>query len=899
MKQLALGLVLMAGVCAHGETYWAKAAASGKTPPACFIWYGNEACTEQVTVTPKANDGNTYVVLGSSKMTGAYTAPVGTHWIFGKDGVNVGTSASRPSFNTNGGGTTLNFGEDCVIYGMEAKPNSSGNLQWAGTNTFVKTSGLEIKFNVSNAESAAPRGIELCGTFKGESDVVVAFVRSGGATGGTSNYILSGDFSEYKGKFTASNGAADRSAVLTMSSVSAFGDPTVEATDYLTLNNRATLVIDPKVTQYATKGIKVNLGASDEAYVSASSATPWTLTAPLAGTQGTLAKAGDGTLTLAGSVGVKNLRVDAGTLVIDSAATFAEGTTLTVKSGSQVVSRLGLKIPNVMVVVEQGGGFSFDFTVPYDGTSVTTLDMTTMQAADWNELSKPVPVQLSQAIVQPLNATNRFAVAKFASTLGVQVADFKDATPKTYGLPLTWFEVESDGNGADVVYLVARPAVHLAISESALGRVPELLPAKQATADEQELDTWSDGLAAHEGADYVVTNASRTCSSTGWAGASGVFEFPGETLTFVNGGFDTKTPVNRFKRLIEFSGVANRAQGYAYGDCRHVIEGELELPSGTVTFQGASGGSGATAHRDQFDIAATVTGSGVLSFTGNGKGLSARFSGDGTGFAGTMSVNMDSGNLLAFDDVMSLVADRTVANPRAIYVATSGSGLLATDNTVFEGVNYGIAVQGADGVLSVAEGKTLTLNGNLRFQEKIAVKSGLGTLALGGNILYQYDGFIDPDDPWPASGFVLNVKEGWVQPYVWNNALSYRYMRLKFGAGETVGLAIDPVTTDADIAKYGMHLAKPNAIQFDTGVNALRVKVLLGEREGQQIESDIDVPVLTVPDALAESLAGKIVVAKNFKGGKATVRSAPAEDLEGFTTFTAHIEPTGLAIFIR
>lgn len=897
MKQLVLGLALMAGVCAHGETYWAKAAASGKTPPACFVWYSDEACTEQVTVTPKANDGNTYVILGSAKMTGAYTAPVGTHWIFGKDGVNVGTSAARPSFGTNGG-VTLNFGEDCVIYGMNVQPNSSGNLRWAGTNTFIKTS-LEIKFNVSNTESAAPRGAELCGVFKGESDVVVDFSRGGGQAGGTSKYILSGDFSEYKGKFTASNGATDRSAVLTMSSVSAFGDPTVEATDYLTLNNRATLVIDPKVTQYTTKGVKINLGDSDEAYVSASVASPWTLTAPLAGTKGTLAKTGDGTLTFAGSVGVKKLRVDAGTLVVDSAATFAEGTTLTVKSGAQVVSRLGLKIPNVTVVVEEGGGFSFDFTVPYDGTSVTTLDMTTMQAADWNELSKPVPVQLSQAIVQPLNATNRFAVAKFAAALGVNVTDFKDATPKTYGLPLTWFEVESDGNGTDVVYLVARPAVYLSVSEATLGCVPELLPATQANADEQELGTWSDGLAAHEGADYVVANASRACSSRDWAGASGVFAFPGETLTFVNGGFDTKTPVNRFKRLVEFGGVSNRAQGYSSGDCRHVIEGELELPSGTVSFQGNSGGSGESAHRDQFDVAATVTGAGVLSFTGNGKGLSARFSGDGTGFAGTMSINMDSGNLLAFDDVLSLVADRTVANPRAIYVATQGSGLLATDNTVFEGVNYGIAIQGVDGVLSVAEGKTLTLNGNLRFQDKVAVKSGLGTLALGGNISYQYDAYLDPDAAWPSSGFLLKVKEGWVQPFAWNNALSYRFMRLKFFAGESVGLAIDPATTDADIAKYGMRLAKPNAIQFDTGVDALRVKLLLGEREGRQIESGIVVPVLTVPNELAESLAGKIVVAKNFKYAKATVTSAPADGLDGYTTFTVTLEPSGIVILLR
>lgn len=884
------------GYASQAEMYWAKAAASGKTPPDCFVWYADEAGTQAATVTPKANDGNTYVVLGSSKMTGNYTAPAGTTWYFGADGKTIGTKSTRPSFGTNGG-VTLNFG-DCTIFGLRAQPNSSGNLSWAGNNTLVKTDQA-IEYSVQNAESAVPRGINLSGSFHGTEDVVVNFTRGGSAVGGRSNYILSGDFTDYRGKFTASNGDASKVAWLSLKGDSAFGDSSIACTDYIRLDSFTTLEIAPNVTQYATKGIKLNLTANQTNFLYAAEATPWTLTAPLSGTVGTLAKTGEGNLTLATSVAIGKISVKEGTLVIDSAASFAAGTQMYVWPGAQVVSRVGLNIPNVTVTVAEGGGFSFDFTAPYDGTHVTTLDMSTLPATDWEALSKPVPVQLSQAIVQPFSTTNRFAVAKFPSTLGVTAEDFRDATPKTYGLPNTTFEVASDGNGYDVLTLVASPVIHLAVTRDELGAAARLLEATQTPkAGGDPLPVWSDGQTPHAGADYVVATDVAMVTADGWQSKGSRFEFPGDSLTLVAGDVHPKTETNTFKRLIVHNGVKFVADGFGLGDTRHVIAGDVELVSGTVRFTGNKGESGGTPYRSHFDIAATMHGAGILCFDGDSGGYNPVFSGSGQDFDGTVRLEMtateSTRTALETADILSLVADRAQADPRALLLVNTYNGLWLTEDSVLEGVNYGLATQGAADYLGVAEGKTLTLNGNLRMQSALLHKYGAGTLSLGGQILYTYDGKVNPKD---ATSFdpVLAVGEGWVMPYAWNNAKSYRYLNLRFTSNDA-GLAIDTQTADAHIAKYGLCLYNDDPIRFGNANVKLNVKLLLSDED---VTKNGSYPVLTVKDDVAEKIKDRIAVLKNFTGASATVAAVPADGLDGFTTLVVNLQATGLVILFK
>ena len=888
--------VLLACALAGGAqagTYWLNAATGGAKPPACFRFYSDEACTQEAAVTPTEDDGNVYVVLGASKMTSAYTAPRGTAWVFGADGVRVGTQKALPDFYTNGG-IALDFsgGGVATNYGLKCKVNSAGTLLWKGAHAFVDA-GQTFTFSVDNAESAVPRGIALAGTFHADESVVVTLTRAGGQAGSTSYMDLTGDFSAFRGRFLAKNTDADRTFFLRLTSASAFGAPDAARADALTLAGFVRWSVAAAVRQDAAKGVTLDLTETQTSELYAAEGEDWTLTAPLAGKTGTLAKGGPGRVTLAGPLEITQLVVNEGTLVVDAAAAFAPGTTLEIRPGAQVVSRQGLAIPNVTVVRAEGAGFSFDFTTPFADGQAATLDQSALAAADWAALVKPVPVQLSQAIPLPLDETNRYALVRFPASLGVKAADFRDTTPKTSGLPTTWIEVVPDGEGGDVVTLVARPAVRLAAARAALGFTPSLLEAVQTTDAGETPATWSDGRAPHAGADYLVDNGSPTVTGPGWAGRGSLFVFPGESLTYANGSFWSKHETNRFARLVVCEGVTCFAMGTSAGDNWHVLEGALELPSGKVSFQG----TGDAGYRAQFELAATVTGQAALAFTGDSKGLPARFSGDGTGFGGTVRLEMtgtqDVHAGLECANPFALVADRAVADPRALYVANAYNDLRVTeDATLANDVLYGLALGGSWSALSVAAGRTLTLDGRLRLQSLNAEKRGEGVLALGGQILYSCDGGSTPKD-----SYVLHVREGWVKPHAWRNGASYSQLCLKL-YDAAAGIACEPAPADAHVARYGLCLERDDAVSFADDTAKLGVRLLLPEA-GAALRRSVVCPVLTVPDALAPSLAGRFAVVKDDANSRATVTAAPAEGKAGFTTFTVTREPLGLTVILR
>ena len=142
-----------------------------------------------------------------------------------------------------------------------------------------------------------------------------------------------------------------------------------------------------------------------------------------------------------------------------------------------------------------------------------------------------------------------------------------------------------------------------------------------------------------------------------------------------------------------------------------------------------------------------------------------------------------------------------------------------------------------------------------------------------------------------------------MKPVAWNNEAAYYRTRFVAAASDA-GFAFDAAPSDTHIAKYGLCLAYDNSITFDTNIETLPIKVDLPETlplvNGlRKVTTSFSVPVLTVPDALATTLAGKLKVVKNYRGAKATITSAAATDMAGYTTFTVTFEPAGLAVIIR
>ena len=518
--------ILSAAACAaaNAATYWLGAGSNGK-PPACFNFYSDEGRTTQVSVTPAENDGNTYVVLGSGKMQGSYTAPAGTTWIFGKDGQTIGTSKAYPAFNSNGYNQNTDFG-NCTIYGIQVTVASDGILNWKGVNTLVD-SGQRFVFRTTAVGSTA-RGVNLAGTFIADAGVLVQLNGDWWNGGSTAKLTMSGNFSAYKGKISAAQNASTTEFSLT--SASAFGDPSVSMDDYLTVKKNVTLVIDPAVTQYATKGVTFSLGSDETAYINVASGKDLALIAPINGSSGTLSKTGAGALTVATSVETTNLSVDAGTLIVDSTASFAANTTLKVKSGATVVSRVGSSIPNVTLDLSEGGSFSYDFTVPFNGTSATTMDYASLTAADRSLLTKPIAITLSQKITVPQNTAMSLDVARFSASAGFEAADFSDGTEKTYGLPRTSFTLSEPVNGIVTLTMAVRPAITRTGGDKFAPLDAQYTYTSGNPPSYSTTPVWSDGLAAHPGADYALLHSSGWSVSTYYAWHSGTETFAGDSL---------------------------------------------------------------------------------------------------------------------------------------------------------------------------------------------------------------------------------------------------------------------------------------------------------------------------------------------------------------------------------
>ena len=895
---LAALTALLAACSASAETYWAKAATSYAAPPKCFTFYSDEACKTVASVTPTAGDGNTYVVLNSmtGKATGSYTSPAGVTWVFG-----TATGASA-GFRTNGG-ITLNFG-NCTIYGMEVKVNSAGTLNWAGTNTLVNGGSSTIRFN-GDGLSSDTRSVNLSGKFIADANFSgrIWFVRGSGSDGYHTAHKISGDFTEFKGGIgTYAGSSAKQLNGLELTSASAFGDPTVTKADYLKLANWTRWTIGNDVTQYATKGILIEKSATSAMH--AESGASWTLTAPVTNTDGgaTLQKTGAGTVTLAGSLSVPNLDVKEGTLVIDSTATFAQATALTIRSGATVVTRQGISIQNVTITKEDGAVLSLDFTVPYADDATEALDYSTLTAEAWAGMDKPLPLKLSTPISHPVNAALRLPMIKLPSSLNATAADFSDTTGKTYDLPVTSFEVEKGDDDCDIVYLNVRPVVYLDTDQTTVGHDVYLLDAKQTDKSGAEYATWSDGSAPHAGADYVIANDTWVRTVNDYT--PGAVTFPGDSLTFANGTFVSKAERCVFNRLAVYGGVGFALYGYQGGDSVHVIDGPCHIASsGTLTFNLSTDKS----DRHAVDFAGTLTGSGTLAFAGSPNGLNARISGDVSGFAGKI-VNGATGTVsapafLACADLNALLAPRTVVDNTALKASGEYSGFHATADGTFADAGYALMLGGWDSAISVAEAKTLTVTGKMILGSSRTSKHGAGTLALAGKTLYSGDAQSKPENTLNKTSYYFYLRGGYVKPVAWNDEASYYRTRF-VAATSDAGFAFDAAPSDTHIAKYGLCLAYDDAITFDTNIETLPIKVDLPETWAltngrRKVESRLAVPVLTVTDACAATLAGKLKVVKNYRGAKATITSAAAKDMTGFTTFTATFEPVGLAVIIR
>lgn len=858
LKALVALPALAACAAASATTYWCGAGSSGK-PPACFKFYEDEAMTAEVSLTPAENDGNTYVVLGSGKMQGSYTVPAGTTWVFGMDGQAVGSRKTYPAFNSNGYNQNTDFGT-CTIYGIQVTVLSDGILNWRGVNTFVNC-GQPFVFRTSSVGATA-RGVNLAGTFIAAPGVLVQLKGDWWNGGSVANLTLSGNFSAYKGKFSAAQNAT--TTTLSLTSASAFGDPSEEMSDYLTVTKNVTLVIDPAATQYATKGIVFSLGAADTAFLKVDANKPLTLIAPISGSAGTLEKTGDGTLTLATSVQTTNVTVGAGTLVVDSTASFAEGTVLKVLNGATVVSRVGSNIPNVTLDLSDGGSFSYDFTVPFNGTSVTTMDYTSLTAEDRATLTKPIAILLSQQIALPQNTGMDLAVARFSASAGFEAADFADGTAKTYGLPNTTFAMSEPVDGIVTLTMAVKPAI-TRTGGKRYSPLDAQFTYNTSTKEYTTTPVWSDGLAAHPGADYVHANGGETFTKNSWD--TGTQTFMGDSL------YLTSVWYMKSKKLVlpETTFAGGYIDDGNGSPALHTYAGGPYILASNLGFFGNT-------DPIRYSLEAQFRGTGTLSLSCRGLSTNPSYvTGDNSQLKGKVVVTHQSSpsgvnESARFEVALGSSLGGAMDAFAADGITISKYSIVRPQQTMTLGAaNRGVTIDGFGG-FDVQDGKVLTIANPVALagESGSLIKIGAGALKLDGAVTRE-----------GANG--IAVDEGWLRAPGENVSTA---ADVAFAAG--TGLEIDVAAVSAN----GLWLTGPAALTFaDSKLKWRLVNTAAAEAAG----ADFTVAICTVPSGSALS-EGDFAYVRSCRNFEVTVRRETLGD--GSIRFVADCTPRGFRIVL-
>ena len=391
MKKLALmsGFAFLASATLPAAVFYGKASGTGATLDQTIAWYADEACTSTAGVVSPYAAGATshqYVILGSQKIQGSSAFPDVTTY-FGTDGATVGSRVlPRHAWNMNAG-LTLTF-PHVTVFSSYFQINSDGMTKFLGNYTFVKTSE-SIEFAGVHITSKSPRGAELAGTFRSAEDVVVYLSGiSADKVTATSAMKLTGDFSAFRGSFVAKDMTFDpysrgeKILDIRLLSASAMGDPSAPRDDALVLANDSHLTIAPAVQQSTDRGITLRLGMEEKAYLNADAGTEWTLTAPLAGSVGTLVKEGAGKVVLNGATEIGGIEVREGTLELGADFTFASGATVTVKAGARIRTTFpeGLDI-----VLEEGAEYDVLRPVCYATSTSQAADVLLCETDAWSD----------------------------------------------------------------------------------------------------------------------------------------------------------------------------------------------------------------------------------------------------------------------------------------------------------------------------------------------------------------------------------------------------------------------------------------------------------------------------------------------------------------------------------
>ncbi len=533
---------------------------------------------------------------------------------------------------------------------------------------------------------------------------------------------LSGNNTGFKGKIKVS-----KFGHLALAHANAAGDPNTARADAIELAANSRLTVANSITPNAARGITIT-GADAQIHartygVGWTDCNTFTLPMPITGTYG-LTKMGDGTVTLSGAYTAGDLVVSNGTLILDAAGSFPRGLKVTIHGGATLVQNVF--IPAIDVDCKEGGTYTkgYSFVVPYNPeTGVSTPFDFTDGIPDENGV---LPISLSAAIALPIHSTNRIDLAQLPSDTTATAADFEDGTPKTYGLPNSWLEIESRG-GSKFLVLVAKPVV---VSVKTFANTTGGLGGSG--------DRWSDGEVARAGFDYLVTNVVDGLAS----------QFNGDAVTITknsNSAIALRNQISYIGKATLYPGNIIYPNNGAFTSFRFSSGDSIYLPDDGTERETVFETRWASGAKCQMRVNLNIPLSGDGKVLIRGKNQNARnfgLNGNNSGFTGTRRFSSYE-NYSASDYArIHISAPEALGGSPASFVYNAiqllyYSHLVVGTSFTLETANRGIYV--TNGGFDVTNGATLTVKQPLRLNGEL-YKDGAGTLALGGAVSFGANG---------------------------------------------------------------------------------------------------------------------------------------------------------------
>lgn len=778
------------------------------------------------------HSGADYVTTGGSDYT-LRTPASGDSitYTFGGDSLTIG------DLSTTGGWFTFKSYGPCIVNIPDLRLAKGGCGQGTGNSTATLKGGITVTATESSPfewmGNDLTRSFSVQSTFAGAAGTAMTVDRV--------NMLCYGNATAYYGKWIV-NGRTDKSAVLAFASGTCVcGDREELLPDAITLMNNATLSVR---AAYVTLG-PANSGlyiASTGGRLRADPSATFVLAMPTTGS-GDVEKYGTGALVISNSwaeTGALTVTEGRCGFASNAVLTASASPSISVKSGAefgisqdQIGSRAltfetgsflnpaGLgTIGELSIGTGSGATQVAGVSADYAADSCDCVHLTAgATVAAW-----PMPIRLTSCPL--VGSATRYAVLTIPTSLyTVTPESFTNTTATQLGLPSMSVEVETDGNGLQTVYIHKLNTVVRLITTESMGS--SWLTAK----------TWSDGLAAHAGADYIINSAIQLRTPEN---ATMSYTFPGDSLACSLGEITLKCLSATFNDIRLYNNSTLGGGGSAnpqtlYGKVTSMANVHNEIRSDVNRV---------------FIIAAELAGLGEFEIkpTVDEGYANVELTGLNTNYLGRMLV---SGRLSGWCSAVSIWDERNLGGSSAAFnaatlVIQSNALLRARQTLTIDDPNRGITIGLGKGRIEVADSAVLTIREPVVYKSSLT-KSGAGLLALGGTAT--------------ANGNTLEISAGAFQPLsgdVIGNGC------LLFDAGTALVLAVSP--ENATLAESGIVGANDTAIRL--GGTDLPVAIDIGATAPA---GSFTVPICTVSESNAAALRGNFSAVTELTGFSASV----------------------------